>query len=111
MGVRRRAESHAGSVMHHDRAGYDVGAEARKYCCRRRGVEPLDGSDLPGGDVAQPTAATASAAMLRRNRRAYGVLNATSYPKQTSTDAYNSAFPIPKGEVAARNGNIAVTCT
>jgi hypothetical protein len=43
--------------------------------------------------------------------RAYSRLNATNYPKQTSTDAYNSAFPIPKAEVDARSGNIALTCT
>jgi hypothetical protein len=43
--------------------------------------------------------------------RAYSRLNATNYPKQTTADAYNSAFPIPKAEVDARLGNIAPSCS
>lgn len=42
--------------------------------------------------------------------RAYSRLNATNYPKQTATDAYNTAFPIPKAEFDARNGDITVVC-
>jgi hypothetical protein len=42
--------------------------------------------------------------------RAYSRLNATYYPKQTATDAYNTAFPIPKAEFDARNGNITPVC-
>lgn len=43
--------------------------------------------------------------------RAYSRLNATYYPKQTATDAYNTAFPIPKAEFDARGGNITPVCT
>jgi hypothetical protein len=43
--------------------------------------------------------------------RAYSRLNATYYPKQTATDAYNTAFPIPKAEFDARGGNITPACT
>ena len=32
------------------------------------------------------------------------------YPKQTATDAYNTAFPIPKAEFDARKGNITPVC-
>ena len=42
--------------------------------------------------------------------RAYSRLNAANYPKQTATDAYNTAFPIPKAEFDARNGNITPVC-
>ena len=42
--------------------------------------------------------------------RAYSRINATYYPKQTTTDAYNTAFPIPKAEFDARNGNITPVC-
>ena len=42
--------------------------------------------------------------------RAYSRLNATYYPKQTATDAYNTAFPIPKAEFDARKGNITPVC-
>jgi hypothetical protein len=43
--------------------------------------------------------------------RAYGRINAANYPAQTATDAYNSAFPIPKAEFDARGGNITPVCT
>jgi hypothetical protein len=43
--------------------------------------------------------------------RAYSRLNATYYPKQTATDAYNTAFPIPKAEFDARGGNITPSCS
>jgi len=43
--------------------------------------------------------------------RAYARLNAINYPKQTLTDAYNSAFPIPKAEFDARNGDVTPSCT
>lgn len=40
--------------------------------------------------------------------RAYGRLNATYFPhKETPTDPYNAAFPIPRAEIDARNGDIA----
>jgi hypothetical protein len=42
--------------------------------------------------------------------RAYSRINAANYPKQTATDAYNTAFPIPKAEFDARNGNVTPTC-
>ena len=42
--------------------------------------------------------------------RAYSRLNAANYPKQTATDAYNTAFPIPKAEFDARQGNITPVC-
>jgi hypothetical protein len=42
--------------------------------------------------------------------RAYSRINAASYPKQTATDVYNTAFPIPKAEFDARNGNVTPTC-
>lgn len=43
--------------------------------------------------------------------RAYSRLNATYYPKQTATDAYNTAFPIPKAEFDARGGDVTPSCT
>lgn len=43
--------------------------------------------------------------------RAYSRLNAANYPAQTATDAYNTAFPIPKAEFDARGGNITPACT
>lgn len=43
--------------------------------------------------------------------RAYSRINATYYPKQTTTDAYNTAFPIPKAEYDAREGNITPSCS
>jgi hypothetical protein len=43
--------------------------------------------------------------------RAYGRLNAANYPKQTSVDNYNTAFPIPKTEADARNNAITPSCT
>ena len=39
--------------------------------------------------------------------RAYGRLNATYFPKETPTDPYNAAFPIPRAEIDARGGDIA----
>lgn len=39
--------------------------------------------------------------------RGYGRLNATYFSKETATDPYNAAFPIPRGEIDARNGDIA----
>jgi hypothetical protein len=39
--------------------------------------------------------------------RAYGRLNATYLRKETPTDPYNAAFPIPRAEIDARNGDIA----
>jgi hypothetical protein len=43
--------------------------------------------------------------------RAYSRLNATYYPKQTATDVYNTAFPIPKAEFDARNGDVTPSCS
>jgi starch-binding outer membrane protein, SusD/RagB family len=43
--------------------------------------------------------------------RAYSRLNATFYPKQTATDVYNTAFPIPKAEFDARGGDVTPTCS
>jgi len=43
--------------------------------------------------------------------RAYSRLNEANYPRQTATDAYNSAFPIPKAEFDARQGNVTPVCT
>jgi hypothetical protein len=43
--------------------------------------------------------------------RAYSRLNAANYPAQTATDAYNTAFPIPKAEFDARGGNVTPSCT
>jgi hypothetical protein len=43
--------------------------------------------------------------------RAYSRLNATYYPKQTATDVYNTAFPIPKAEFDARGGNVTPACS
>jgi hypothetical protein len=43
--------------------------------------------------------------------RAYSRLNAANYPRQTATDAYNTAFPIPKAEFDARGGNVTPACT
>lgn len=39
--------------------------------------------------------------------RAYGRLNATYLDKETATDPFNSAFPIPKAEADYRGGDIA----
>ena len=39
--------------------------------------------------------------------RAYGRLNGTYLKKETPTDPYNAAFPIPRAEIDARNGDIA----
>jgi hypothetical protein len=39
--------------------------------------------------------------------RAYGRLNGTYLRKETPTDPYNAAFPIPRAEIDARNGDIA----
>jgi len=41
--------------------------------------------------------------------RAYGYLNGTYLRKETATDPFNSAFPIPIAEKDARSGNIACT--
>ncbi len=41
--------------------------------------------------------------------RAYGYLNGTYLRKETTTDPFNSAFPIPVGEANARNNVIACT--
>ena len=43
--------------------------------------------------------------------RAYSRLNAANYPAQTATDAYNTAFPVPKAEFDARGGNVTPVCT
>jgi hypothetical protein len=43
--------------------------------------------------------------------RAYSRLNAANYPAQTATDAYNTAFPIPKAEFDARGGNVTPVCS
>ncbi|MEJ7760462.1 MAG: hypothetical protein WKF55_12830 [Gemmatimonadaceae bacterium] len=40
--------------------------------------------------------------------REYGRLNNTFFRRETPTDPFNAAFPIPRGEQNARNGNI--TC-
>lgn len=42
--------------------------------------------------------------------RAYGRLNATYFAKALPSDPFNTAFPIPKAEADARNGNIAPVC-
>ena len=39
--------------------------------------------------------------------RAYGRLNQTYLPKETATDPYNAAFPIPRAEQDARNNDVA----
>jgi len=43
--------------------------------------------------------------------RAYGLLNATYHQKETASDPFNTAFPIPKAEADARGGNIAPSCS
>ena len=39
--------------------------------------------------------------------RAYGRLNGTYLRKETATDPFNAAFPIPRAEIDARNGDTA----
>lgn len=43
--------------------------------------------------------------------RAYGFLTATYRNKETASDPFNTAFPIPKAEADARGGNIAPSCS
>ena len=42
--------------------------------------------------------------------RAYGLLKAGVTPAELPGDPFNTAEPIPKGEVDARNGNVTVQC-
>lgn len=43
--------------------------------------------------------------------RAYSRLNANFFPKATANDPFNTAFPIPKAEADARNGDLSLTCS
>lgn len=43
--------------------------------------------------------------------RAYGYLNGTYFTKELPTDPYNNAFPIPRGELNARNLTVNPVCT
>jgi hypothetical protein len=43
--------------------------------------------------------------------REYGRLNVTYFPKETTTDPYNSALPIPRAELNARGLTVNPACT